>query len=231
MRKTNIIYALLMSTMVSLAVNGCGSNETIDNDMSVESTTPAPTYSVDLGGVVDSDDVTQTTEPTATSTPVPTEAPTLKPTNAFADVEVLGLGTYFDITYPRYEKGQLVEEIITVGFDNVTLKDGRIRYTFQTNWSEHTDFCVTVVDKNTGIEFVEAGTTISPLVCSDPSIILADGTVVEFTITAFSSWDDWELNHTDKMIFVPAEYDDFLFVWKVYDEAGNAVPYKYFGLD
>lgn len=411
MKKTKVIYALIVSAMLSLAVTGCGSNETIENDMSVESTTPAPTDAVDSGGVVDSDDVTPTTEPTATSapeptatsTPVPTETPTPEPTttstpvpteistpeptatstpvptvtptpesasqeegvkltvivkhvehfsqkeiaeedvytfntanvtsknlekklenytcigmestdqykyiqgyydviwdvsvkngnrvdnevynvkfdvlslpeedleivrileyldsslfaneeaitttpipepteaptveptpeptDAFSDVEVLGLGTYFDITYPRYENGQLVEELITVGFDEVILKDGRIRYTFQTNWSEHKDFCVTVVDKSTGIEFVDAGTTISPLVCSDPSITLADGTVVEFTITAFSSWDDWELNHTDKMIFVPAEYDDFLFVWKVYDEAGNAVPYKYFGLE
>ena len=88
MRKTKVIYALIASAMLSLAVTGCGSSETIDNDMSVESTTPAPTNAVDLGDVVDSDDVTPTTEPTATSTPeptatstpVPTETPTPEPT-------------------------------------------------------------------------------------------------------------------------------------------------------
>ena len=88
MRKTKVIYALIASAMLSMAVVGCGSSETIDNDMSVESTTPAPTDAVDLGGVVDSDNVTPTSEPTATSTPeptatstpVPTETPTPEPT-------------------------------------------------------------------------------------------------------------------------------------------------------
>lgn len=80
MRKTKVIYALIASAMLSMAVVGCGSSETIDNDMNVENTTPAPTDSVDLGGAVDPDDVTPTSEPTATSTPVPTETPTPEPT-------------------------------------------------------------------------------------------------------------------------------------------------------
>lgn len=84
MRKTKVIYALMASAMLCIAVTGCGSgtNETgEDYNIDIESTTtPAPTESVNLGSATDPDDVTPTTEPTATSTPVPTETPTPEPT-------------------------------------------------------------------------------------------------------------------------------------------------------
>ena len=73
MKKRKFIYALLMSAMLSVAVCGCGSNETIEDDLEVKTTEAPSSGSVDMG-------MSETTEtPTEAPTETPTEAPTETP--------------------------------------------------------------------------------------------------------------------------------------------------------